>query len=114
MAYESAKTITEQGLESLGRYYSVYRAMVVNNTDPDHMNRIKVAIPEVMGGIVLWAYSKGQHGSTGSGFKMMAPKNGDIVYIPLNMEILVNLYGNIMVGLKTKYPISWMIPILWV
>lgn len=54
MAYESAKTITEQGLESLGRYYSVYRAMVVNNTDPDHMNRIKVAIPEVMGGIVLW------------------------------------------------------------
>jgi len=53
MAYESAKTITEQGLESLGRYYSVYRAMVVNNTDPDHMNRIKVAIPEVMGGIVL-------------------------------------------------------------
>ena len=39
MAYESAKTITEQGLESLGRYYSVYRAMVVNNTDPDHMNR---------------------------------------------------------------------------
>lgn len=55
--------------------------MVVNNTDPDHMNRIKVAIPEVMGGIVLWAYSKGQHGSTGSGFKMMAPKNGDIVYI---------------------------------
>ncbi len=43
MAYESAKTITEQGLESLGRYYSVYRAMVVNNTDPDHMNRIKVA-----------------------------------------------------------------------
>ena len=81
MAYESAKTITEQGLESLGRYYSVYRAMVVNNTDPDHMNRIKVAIPEVMGGIVLWAYSKGQHGSTGSGFKMMAPKNGDIVYI---------------------------------
>ena len=44
MAYESAKTITEQGL-------------------------------------VLWAYSKGQHGSTGSGFKMMAPKNGDIVYI---------------------------------
>ena len=25
MAYESAKTITEQGLESLGRYYSVYR-----------------------------------------------------------------------------------------
>ena len=81
MAYESAKTITEQGLESLGRYYSVYRAMVVNNTDPDHMNRIKVAIPEVMGGIVLWAYSKGQHGSTGSGFKMMAPKNSDLLFL---------------------------------
>ena len=56
MAYESAKTITEQGLESLGRYYPVYRAMVVNNTVPDHMNRIKVAIPGEMGEIVLWTY----------------------------------------------------------
>lgn len=81
MAYESSKLISEQGLESLGRFYSVYRGLVVNNADPDHMNRLKVSIPEVMNGIILWAYAKGQHGSTASGFKNLSPKVGDIVYV---------------------------------
>lgn len=81
MAGESAKIIVEQGLEGLGRFYSVYRAMVVNNIDPEHKNRVKVAIPEIMGGIILWAYPRDQHGSNGSGFKMISPNQGDIVYV---------------------------------
>ena len=36
MGYETAKIITEEGLEGLGRYYSIYRGIVVDNNDPDY------------------------------------------------------------------------------
>lgn len=81
MAYESAKKIIENGLEAFQRYYSVYRGMVVNPDDPKHMNRIQICVPEVMGGVVAWAYPKGQHGSSGDGFKYFTPKMGDIVFV---------------------------------
>ena len=52
MSYETAKIITDEGLEGLGRYYSVYRGIVVDNNDVEkNMNRIKVCVPEVMGGV---------------------------------------------------------------
>ena len=80
--YSTAKLITEDGLEGLGRYYSVYRGIVVDNDDQEkHMNRIKVCCPEVMNGIISWAYPKGQHGSINNGFKFLAPKVGDIVFV---------------------------------
>ena len=67
--YSTAKLITEDGLEGLGRYYSVYRGIVVDNDDQEkHMNRIKVCCPEVMNGI-------------NNGFKFLAPKVGDIVFV---------------------------------
>ena len=73
--YSTAKLITEEGLEGLGRYYSVYRGIVVDNDDQEkHMNRIKVCCPEVMSGIISWAYPKSQHGSINNGFKFLAPK----------------------------------------
>ena len=51
MGYETAKIITEEGIEGIGRYYSVYRGIVVNNSDTEKkMNRVEVCIPEVMGG----------------------------------------------------------------
>ena len=82
MSYETAKIITDEGLEGLGRYYSVYRGIVVDNNDVEkNMNRIKVCVPEVMGGVFAWAYPKGQHGSLSSGFKYLAPKVGDMVFI---------------------------------
>lgn len=81
MGYETAKVITEDGLEGLGRYYSVYRGIVTDNVDNQGMNRIKVCVPEVMGGSFCWAFPKGQHGSINSGFKYLAPKIGDIVFI---------------------------------
>ena len=80
--YSTAKLLTEEGIEGLGRYYSVYRGIVVDNNDTEkHMNRIKVCCPEVMGGIITWAYAKGQHGSINNGFKYLAPKVGDIVFV---------------------------------
>lgn len=45
------------------------------------MNRVKVCVPEVMGGVFAWAYPKGQHGSISSGFKFLAPKVGDTVFV---------------------------------
>lgn len=80
--YSTAKLLTEEGTEGLGRYYSIYRGIVVKNDDTDkHLNRIKVCCPEVMGGIIAWAYPRGQHGSINNGFKYLAPKVGDIVFV---------------------------------
>ena len=80
--YSTARLLTEEGIEGLGRYYSIYRGIVVDNNDTEkHMNRIKVCCPEVMGGIITWAFPKGQHGSINNGFKYLAPKVGDIVFV---------------------------------
>lgn len=80
--YSTAKKIVDEGIESIGRYYSIYRAIVVDNEDNEkHLNRIKVCVPEVMGGVINWAYPKNQHGSQDCGFKHLAPKIGDIVFI---------------------------------
>ena len=50
--YSTAKLLTEEGIEGLSRYYSVYRGIVVDNDATEkHMNRIKVCCPEVMKGI---------------------------------------------------------------
>lgn len=81
MAYETANKIIEEGVEGLRRYYSVYRGIVVDPNDPLHLNRIKVCVPEVMGGTINWAFPRGQHGSAGDGFKYFTPKMGDIVFV---------------------------------
>ena len=73
--------LMERGIESLGRFYSIYRGMVVDNNDPNHMNSLQVAIPEIQGGIIVWALPFGQHGGLKTGFKYLAPEIGDTVYI---------------------------------
>lgn len=73
--------LMERGIESLGRFYSIYRGMVVDNNDPNHMNSLQVAIPEIQGGIIIWALPFGQHGGLKTGFKYLAPEIGDTVYI---------------------------------
>ena len=37
--------IQERGLEAVGRFYSKYRAIVVDNKDPDGMTTIRFCIP---------------------------------------------------------------------
>lgn len=73
--------LMERGMESLGRFYSIYRGMVMDNNDPNHMNSLQVAIPEIQGGIIVWALPFGQHGGLKTGFKYLAPEIGDTVYI---------------------------------
>ena len=73
--------LMERGTEALGRFYSFYRGMVVENEDPNHMNSLQVAIPEIQGGILVWALPFGQHGRLQTGFKYLSPEIGDTVYV---------------------------------
>lgn len=78
---ELDKTIIYDGLEGIHRYYSVYPGQVVNNNDPNQQNQIKVFVPGVQGGVCLWALPRNQHGSNNTGFKYLAPKIGDWVWV---------------------------------
>lgn len=73
--------IQERGLESIGRFYSKYRGIVVDNNDPDNLNRVKVTVPEVSLEISEWAFPLNQCGSTDSGFKWLVPRVGSVVWV---------------------------------
>lgn len=73
--------IQNRGLESIGRFYSKYRGIVVDNNDPNSLNRIKVIVPEVDQSISNWSYPSNQSGSIDSGFKFQTPKVGSIVWV---------------------------------
>ena len=70
------------GMEKLGRYYSQYRAIVLD-PKPDDLNtgNIKVHIPRVQGGITSIARSKSFIGGPGFGCKFFAPHAGEIVWV---------------------------------
>ena len=34
--------IMVRGIETMGRYYSFYRGMVLDNEDPQHMNQLQI------------------------------------------------------------------------
>lgn len=73
--------IQKYGLEYLGRYYSIYRGVVVSNEDPQEMDRIQVYIPSIHNGIRVWARSKASIGTPNSGVKYIPPKPGAIVFV---------------------------------
>jgi hypothetical protein len=51
-------TVKQGGLEFYGLFYGIYRGIVVANSDPLGIGRIKIKVPEINGGSVLpdWAY----------------------------------------------------------
>lgn len=73
--------IQQRGIEAIGRYYSTYRGIVVEDVDPDKTNKICVYLPTIQAGVVVWAYPKGQAGGPNSGFKWLTPKKNSIVYV---------------------------------
>lgn len=68
------------GIEHLGRYYSIYRGVVVNNSSNDP-GVLKVTIPSIHTGITVWARSKAQIGGPGIGVKYIIPEVGSIVNV---------------------------------
>lgn len=78
-------TITEiiqtYGIEYLGRFYSTYRAIVMDNVDSDGINKLYVQIPNIHDGVETWALPKNQDGGPNHGFKGLTPKVGQIIYV---------------------------------
>lgn len=75
-------TLQEGGLESLGLYYSYYRAIVHSRKDPENANRLQLIIPDITGDVPFeeWAHPKGQFAGSNYGQQIL-PKEGDIVWV---------------------------------
>lgn len=72
--------IVDNGVEALGRYYSVYRGIVVSNEDEANMDRLKVYVPELR--IIDWALPTCNFGYNMGGFRAHPlPEFNDIVYV---------------------------------
>lgn len=73
--------IQERGLEAVGRFYSKYRAIVVDNKDPDDIQNLMVVIPSIHDGIRTWARPKSQQGGIKYGMKYLTPMVGEVVWV---------------------------------
>lgn len=74
------KSIVDEGIDSLGRHYSIYRGLVVNIEDELNIDRLLVYIPEL--NVQEWALPRNSHGSHLCGFRQHPlPKVNDVVYI---------------------------------
>ncbi len=72
--------IVKEGLENLGRFYSSYRGIVIDNKDPKNMGRLSVVVPQVSSR-AIWATPKGLDGALQSGFKWLTPTEGQVVWV---------------------------------
>jgi hypothetical protein len=72
------KNLINHGMENFGRYYSIYRAWVFENKDPEGLGRLKLIIPQVTGPSVhnVWAYPIGVPSAEGFGSQIIPPRGG--------------------------------------
>lgn len=94
--------LRENGLEGIGRFYSTYRGIVINNEDPLKLNRLQIEVPDITQTLV-WAYPKGQPGPLQSGAKYLTPEINDVVSWNSNLETQIILSGHTVDGQKLKY-----------
>lgn len=86
--------IQDRGLEALGRFYSSYRGVVIDDQDPDNLGRLKVLVPEISLDRPDWAFPKGLHGGIDNGFKYLTPKVGSIVWVEFkNGDLLYPIWS---------------------
>lgn len=78
--------IVYRGLEKFGRYYSCYRGYVINNDDPEKLNRLQLKVPNVYGNQVMeyWAWPKNCFSGPGYGCQVIPPKK-DMVWVEFEM-----------------------------
>lgn len=80
--HNTTKIIQDRGVEAIGRFYSRYRGIVVNNNDPDNLQRLEVIIPNLhAGGIKVWARSASHQGGVNYGMKYFTPLPGEVVWV---------------------------------
>lgn len=79
---EFFKNLTTIGLEKYGKYYSVYRAFVIDNEDPENKGRVRLSIPDVTGlkELNTWVWPKGVFAGKGYGFHFI-PQVNEVVYV---------------------------------
>lgn len=82
MLTEFRKILTRFGLEWFNRYYGVYRGVVADNEDPEHMGRLKLVIPQVTGKETheYWCDGVGNFAGASYGF-LLLPEKGDTVWV---------------------------------
>ncbi len=81
MIQEFKRLLAQLGIEYFGRYYSIYRATVTDNLDPDFRGRVKVSCPAVYGedAYQYWALPMGIASSNTA--LWMIPNVGDVVWV---------------------------------
>ena len=74
--------VVTKGLEPFGIYYSFYTGIVLDNNDPDNLNRIKVAVPGVYGETAFpeWVQPRSVFAGVNFGMQIL-PQKGDLVQI---------------------------------
>jgi uncharacterized protein involved in type VI secretion and phage assembly len=78
----TTKLIQTRGVEAIGRFYSRYRGVVLNNNDPDNLQRLEVMIPNLhVGGLKVWARSASHQGGVNYGMKYFTPLPGEVVWV---------------------------------
>lgn len=80
------QSICVDGLEKLGKFYSLYRGFVYNREDPLNLNRLQLIIPSVGGNepYLYWALPSGNFFGNGYGIQVL-PQKGDLVWIEFEM-----------------------------
>lgn len=70
------------GMEISGKYYSKYRAFVIDNEDELNLNRLKLIIPTISDsqGEDIWAFPCNQWGGKDYGLNLL-PQIGDMVWV---------------------------------
>lgn len=77
------RAMFEHGFENtVGKYYSIYRAIVMDNDDPENLGRLKLIIPTVSGnqGYDYWAFPRNVFSGKGHGVQVV-PQKGEMVWV---------------------------------
>lgn len=76
------RELMQEGLESIGIYYGIYKGFVADNKDPEKKGRVKVTCPEIFGEDThdYWALPKGNYAGKGIGIEFI-PEEGDAIWV---------------------------------
>lgn len=90
--------LADNGMESLGKYYSMHRAFVFDNADPLSVNRLLLIVPDIAGmePYTLWAHPRNNYFGKDYGMQII-PNKGDMVWVEFeggNPEIPVWSHGH--------------------
>jgi hypothetical protein len=86
MNRDTEKHIAEQGLESIGRFYGLYRGFVVDNNDPEKRGRLIIRMPELQHEQIFddWIYGRAIYNTSQGGIFAIPEINSPVFVSFLN------------------------------